>query len=85
MASRIRTFHTGKLHTVKDGITLEQLKADGYFIRHPDAIIVKIPASFTLRKWDDAGICKAVDGCTVEPDGICQHGYPSWLLALGMI
>lgn len=25
------------------------------------------------------------EGCTVEPDGRCEHGNPSILLALGMI
>lgn len=27
--------------------------------------------------------CEATDGCWVEPDGICEHGHPSWLLYLG--
>ena len=27
----------------------------------------------------------ATDGCTIEPDGICQHGHPCWLLYLGFI
>lgn len=26
---------------------------------------------------------EATDGCTVEPDGTCPHGYPSWLIQLG--
>ncbi len=25
------------------------------------------------------------DGCEVEPDGTCEHGFPSVLLAEGMI
>lgn len=25
------------------------------------------------------------EGCKVEPDGHCEHGYPSVLLALGVI
>jgi hypothetical protein len=25
------------------------------------------------------------EGCEVEPDGVCQHGCPSVLLALGLI
>jgi hypothetical protein len=25
------------------------------------------------------------EGCMVEPDGKCEHGHPSILLALGMI
>lgn len=27
----------------------------------------------------------ATDGCAVEPDGVCEHGYPSWMLYLGFI
>lgn len=30
-------------------------------------------------------VATATDGCTVEPDGVCEHGYPSWLIQLGMI
>jgi len=26
---------------------------------------------------------EATDGCTVEPDGVCEHGHASWLLFLG--
>ena len=40
----------------------------------------------TLEEWEfDAGGCEATDGCWVEPDGVCQHGHPSWLLRLGYI
>lgn len=31
------------------------------------------------------GVCRAADGCRVEPDGECEHGWPSKLLALGLI
>lgn len=31
------------------------------------------------------GVAAATDGCTVETDGICEHGYPSWLIQLGVI
>lgn len=27
----------------------------------------------------------ATDGCTVESDGVCEHGHPSWLIHLGFI
>ena len=30
-------------------------------------------------------VAEATDGCTVEPDGICPDGHPSWLLYLGII
>lgn len=36
-----------------------------------------------MSKWD--GVCKATDGCLVDHDGHCEHGYMSWLLKLGYI
>jgi len=38
-----------------------------------------------LQEYVSDGICPATDGCDVEPDGVCSHGYPSWLLHLGYI
>ena len=29
--------------------------------------------------------CEATDGCIVEPDGTCEHGFPSWFLYLDII
>jgi hypothetical protein len=37
------------------------------------------------RQLEEDGSCEAFDGCLVEPDGTCDHGQPSWLLALGLI
>ena len=34
--------------------------------------------------WEDGG-CEATDACWVEPDGVCSHGHPSWLLRLGLV
>jgi hypothetical protein len=31
------------------------------------------------------GTCEALDGCVVEPDGVCPHGIPSVLRAAGVI
>lgn len=40
----------------------------------------------TLWRWvDEQGLCMATDGCWTEPDGVCEHGYQSWLLELGLI
>jgi hypothetical protein len=41
----------------------------------------------TLIAWEAEGGCKAAcpHGCWVEPDGVCIHGHPSWLLNLGLI
>jgi len=43
------------------------------------------PRADTLGVWYDEGAAEATDGCWVELDGICPHGFPSWLLYLGMI
>lgn len=39
----------------------------------------------TLEEWHSDGGCEATDGCWVEPDGMCEHGHPSWLLRFGVI
>jgi hypothetical protein len=33
--------------------------------------------------WEGRAEC--ADGCTVEPDGYCEHGYSSPLIILGLI
>lgn len=43
------------------------------------------PSMDELDEWLSEGICEALDGCIVEPDGYCPHGSPSWLLHLGLI
>ena len=45
-----------------------------------------VPPSWeTLRKWEFDGVAEATDGCRVEPDGECPHGFKSWLLVYGII
>jgi hypothetical protein len=44
-----------------------------------------VPTMEDIQRWTFDGVCEAVDGCIVEPDGVCPHGYPSWLRALGLI
>jgi hypothetical protein len=70
---RVYTKERG-LRTLKEGITLEE-----YREKYPDAIKVKPPSVKTLEKWDYEGYSKTPCGCKVEPDGICQHGNPTWL------
>jgi len=66
---------------LKEGILLEQYK-----VKYPDAIQVrKPPCIATLEEWSSDCGCEAIDGCWVEPDGHCEHGKPSWLLALNYI
>ena len=68
------------VRTLKDGVTL-----DMYRSKYPSAIRVRKPSIKTLEKWDYDGGCKSIDGCWVEPDGVCSHGYNSWLIELNYI
>jgi hypothetical protein len=43
------------------------------------------PSLATLKQWTSDCVARATDGCRVEPDGVCDHGHPSWMLALGYI
>src|SRR5579864_713239 len=38
------------------------------------------PSQGDIAAWCDATpqYAKATDGCQVELDGVCSHGYPSW-------
>lgn len=38
-----------------------------------------------VAAWIIDGVAESTDGCTVEPDGVCEHGYPSWLLYWGFL
>lgn len=38
-----------------------------------------------IEEWMSDGGAEATDGCWVEPDGVCPHGKPSWLIKLGLI
>lgn len=44
---------------------------------------LKHPSLQTMERWSCDGVAKALDGCRVEPDGHCEHGFPSWILYLG--
>jgi hypothetical protein len=46
---------------------------------------VKRPSITELERMASEGAVETTDGCVVEPDGTCEHGHPSWLLALGLI
>ncbi|CAO4181224.1 hypothetical protein [Methylorubrum extorquens] len=43
------------------------------------------PAFVSLAQFLFEAVAETTDGCLVEPDGVCQHGHPSWLLRLGVI
>ncbi|WP_037898470.1 hypothetical protein [Streptomyces sp. NRRL S-920] len=44
-----------------------------------------MPSIEQMQSWMSDGGAEARDGCWVEPDGTCEHGSPSWLLAIGVI
>jgi hypothetical protein len=52
--------------------------------RYPEPTVPE-PDLDALRFMVFDSICEATDGCTVEPDGTCEHGHPSWLLYLDLI
>ena len=56
---------------------------------HPDETILEVttprPSDEELEEMVMDSVVDATDGCMVEPDGCCQHGHPSWLIALGLI
>ena len=69
------------LRTLKDGVTLDEYRLKVA----PSARVVKVPGIRSLERMSFDGIAKAIDGCKVEPDGCCQHGFPSWLMVVGVI
>jgi hypothetical protein len=50
----------------------------------PDPVVPE-PSEDQLSLWVLAAVIEATDGCRVEPDGVCEHGYPSWFIQLGLI
>ena len=74
-------YRADRIRLLKDSVDLAE-----YLSNHPDAYAVKKPpCEKTLERWSNEGGCEALDGCWVEPDGVCPHGKPSWLMALGWI
>lgn len=43
------------------------------------------PSLETMERWAMDGVAEATDGCRVEPDGRCPHGFFSWLILAGII
>jgi len=69
--------------------TRHLVKDEQRFVAPPDAVDVWIAREPSIEElaWEvvNDGVCEAVDGCPVEPDGICPHGAPSWHLVMGII
>jgi hypothetical protein len=45
------------------------------------------PSPENIAAWCNATpqVANATDGCKVELDGVCSHGYPSWLIMYGLV
>ena len=43
------------------------------------------PTIQELQEWFEECGCESTAGQWVEPDGVDDEGYPSWLLYLGLI
>jgi hypothetical protein len=50
-----------------------------------DKLYVHPPSGKTLMAWSMDSVCEATDGCTVEPDGTCEHGSVSWLRVMHLV
>jgi len=73
----------GSVRKMKPGITLAFMQD-----KYPDKRIDKChkpPSINQMEEWMGECGCESLDGCWVEPDGTCEHGQPSWMLALGFI
>ena len=44
-----------------------------------------VPSMEELEEYAYDSVCETPCGCSVEPDGHCEHGTPSWLLVIGLI
>lgn len=47
--------------------------------------IIKSPSIEELDQMFLDGYCETPDGCATEFDGICEHGYPSWFVIMGLV
>tara|TARA_R110002020_G_scaffold19364_2_gene67097 strand:+ start:5736 stop:5963 length:228 start_codon:yes stop_codon:yes gene_type:complete len=43
------------------------------------------PSFEEIRGWVFDSTCESLAGETVEPDGVDPDGFPSWLLAVGLV
>lgn len=57
-----------------------------YYKDHRDNDVLSYrPTWRDVQEWTFDSICEATDGCTVEPDGKCEHGHLSWMRVLGIV
>ncbi len=76
----VMSVKTHKLYVCKTDRDAFLAKNEGKYIA-----VSAPPSLATMEKWMDSGVARAVDGCRVEPDGVCPHGCQSWILVQGLI
>ncbi len=77
----IYAYRDGRVRALK-----AEIKQEDYLQKHPEAKIVDSPPSMEMMgEWVNDGVAEALGGCRVEPDGECEHGFPSWVRAMGYI
>ena len=68
------------------GVPLERSDSHGLHPADEEPEGTAEPEIKTIYGMEIDGDCvRASDGCWVEPDGVCEHGCPSWLIAVGAI
>jgi len=73
-------WRSGLLRTLQPGKDMEE-----YLRKYPDAYpITQLPSITQLEYWYITDKAKAVDGCVCQAEAYCEHGQPSWLLALNV-
>lgn len=74
----LRTSQWGRVVRLKEGATMEALvitkRAEGKRVIEGKGF----PTMATLERYASNGISPTPDGCRVEPDGECSHGWPAW-------
>jgi hypothetical protein len=75
----------GKCH--RCGVELKPGKPTAIFCdRYCRGAYYNFPTRAQLKEWGlFDGDCEATDGCVVELDGRCPHGFDSWLKVFKMI
>jgi hypothetical protein len=66
------------------------VKTEEWLAKHPEYEMLKgvdspEPDEIGNMALGDESDCTAMDGCRTDPDNVCQHGFPSWPLAYGLI
>jgi hypothetical protein len=63
-----------------------RLTAQGY-VQGAAPAGVKAPSLHTVvrQEWEGRTETVCEHACTVEPDGMCQHGAPTWLRVYGLL